>query len=204
MAISIGILVFDGTEELDFVGPWEVFTMANEVSAHLGQGPVHDVKLIAEHDRPVGCAKGLRVLADLTTAQCSKLDILLIPGGIGTRREATNQPLLGWIAAISRTAKWVTSVCTGALLLTAAGPGKGKRVTTHWAFVETLRGRGEAAEVLDKYRYVRDGNMVTAAGVSAGIDMALWLTGQLHSPDFARHVQRGMEYDPAPPYAGLT
>ena len=204
MTISIGILVFDGAEELDFVGPWEVFTMANEVSKHLGQPPVHDVKLIAEHDRLVVCAKGLRVLPDLTTAHCTKLDVLLIPGGIGTRREATNQPLLDWIAAISRTAKWVTSVCTGALLLTAAGPGKGKRVTTHWAFVETLRGRGEAAEVLDKYRYVRDGNMVTAAGVSAGIDMALWLTGQMHSPDLARAVQRGMEYDPAPPYAGLT
>ena len=204
MTISIGILVFDGEEELDFVGPWEVFAMANEVSAHLGQPPVHDVKLIAEHDRPVVCAKGLRVLPDLTTARCTKLDVLLIPGGIGTRREATNQPLLGWIAAISRTAEWVTSVCTGALLLTAAGPGKGKRVTTHWSFVETLRARGEASEVLDKYRYVRDGNMVTAAGVSAGIDMALWLTGQLHSPDFARAVQRGMEYDPVPPYAGLT
>ena len=204
MTISIGILVFDGAEELDFAGPWEVFTMANEVSKHLGQGLVHDVKLIAEHDRPVVCGKGLRVLPDLTTAQCIKLDVLLIPGGIGTRREATNQPLLEWIATIARTAKWVTSVCTGALLLTAAGPGKGKRVTTHWAFVESLRARGEAAEVLDKYRYVRDENMVTAAGVSAGIDMALWLTGQLHAQDFARAVQRGMEYDPAPPYAGLT
>ena len=204
MTISIGILLFDGAEELDFVGPWEVFAMANEVSKHLGRGPVHDVKLIAEHDRPVVCGKGMRVLPDLTTAQCTKLDVLLIPGGTGTRREATNRPLLEWIATIARTAKWVTSVCTGALLLTAAGPGKGRRVTTHWAFVETLRGRGEAAEVLDKYRYVRDGNMVTAAGVSAGIDMALWLTGQLHSPDFARAVQRGMEYDPVPPYAGLT
>jgi transcriptional regulator GlxA family with amidase domain len=204
MTISIGILVFDGAEELDFVGPWEVFTMANEVGKHLSQGPVHDVKLIAEHDRPVVCAKGMRVLPDLTTAQCAKLDVLLIPGGQGTRREVNNRALLDWIAAIARTAKWVTSVCTGALLLTAAGPGKGKRVTTHWAFVETLRGRGEAAEVLDNCRYVRDGNMVTAAGVSAGIDMALWLTGQLHSPDFARAVQRGMEYDPAPPYAGLT
>jgi len=83
-------------------------------------------------------------------------------------------------------------------------PGKGKRVTTHWSFVITLSGRSEAAELLDKYPYVRDGNMVTAAGVSAGIDMALWLTGQMHSPDFARAVQRAMEYDPAPPYAGLT
>ncbi|HEY0281878.1 MAG TPA: DJ-1/PfpI family protein [Rhizomicrobium sp.] len=204
MTISIGILVFDGVEELDFVGPWEVFTMANEVRKQRGQGPVHDVTLIAGSGRPVVCAKGMRVLPDLTTAQCAKLDVLLIPGGIGTRREATNRALLEWIATIARAAKWVTSVCTGVLLLTAAGPGKGKRVTTHWAFVETLRGRGDAAEVLDKFRYVRDGNMVTAAGISAGIDMALWLTGQLHSPQFARAVQRGMEYDPAPPYAGLT
>jgi len=204
MAISIGILIFDNAEELDFVGPWEVFTMANEASKHLGREPVHDVKLIAERDGPVTCAKGMRVLPHLITAQCGRLDVLLIPGGQGTRREVANQSLLDWIAMIARDAKWVTSVCTGALLLTAAGPAKGKRVTTHWAFVKTLRERGEAAEVLDKYRYVRDGNVVTAAGVSAGIDMALWLTGALHSPDLARAVQRGMEYDPLPPYGGLT
>ncbi len=105
---------------------------------------------------------------------------------------------------MAQDAKWVTSVCTGALLLTAAGLAKGKKVTTHWAFVKTLRERGEAAEVLDNYRYVRDGNVVTAAGVSAGIDMALWLTGELHSPGLARAVQRAMEYDPLPPYGGLT
>ena len=204
MTISIGILVFDDAEELDFVGPWEVFTMANEVSKHRGGPPIHDVKLIAERDQPVRCNKGMRVLPDLTIAQCTHLDVLLVPGGQGTRREVENKAMLDWIATIARGADWVTSVCTGALLLTAAGPAKGRRVTTHWAFVETLRGRGEAAEVLDRTRYVRDGNVVTAAGVSAGIDMALWLTGEMHSPDLARAVQRGMEYDPAPPYAGLT
>ena len=135
---------------------------------------------------------------------CSRLDVLLVPGGIGTWREAKNQAMLNWIAAIARNAQWVTSVCTGALLLTAAGPARGRRVTTHWAFVETLRQRGEAAEVLTGTRYIRDGNLVTAAGVSAGIDMALWLTGQMHSPELARKVQRGMEYDPAPPYTALT
>jgi transcriptional regulator GlxA family with amidase domain len=87
------------------------------------------------------------------------------------------------------------------MLLAAAGPARGKRVTTHWAFVEQLRERKTAGEVLEKVRYVRDGNVVTSAGVSAGIDMALWLTGQLHSPAFARQVQAAMEYDPAPPYA---
>ena len=111
-------------------------------------GAVHDVKLIAERDGPVRCAKALRVLPDLTTAQCPQLDVLLVPGGIGTRREVENPALLDWIAAIAERAQWITSVCTGALLLTAAGPAKGRRVTTHWAFIESLRGRGEAAEVL--------------------------------------------------------
>lgn len=204
MTLKIGILVFDDAEELDFVGPWEVFTMANEMARHAGNPAPHDVFLIAHRDQPVRCAKGMRVLPDTTTANCRALDILLIPGGQGTRREVLNKPLLEWIAAVSDGAKWVTSVCTGALLLTAAGPAKGKRVTTHWAFVETLRARNEAAEVLSNYRYVRDGNLLTAAGVSAGIDMALWLVGELHGPDFARAVQRGMEYDPAPPYPAFT
>jgi transcriptional regulator GlxA family with amidase domain len=201
MAKSIGTLVFDDAEELDFVGPWEVFTMVNEVLAMSGKPAAHDVKLIAERDAPVTCAKGLRVLPDFTTAQVDRLDVLLIPGGMGTRREAKNEALLAWIAQIAPGCEWVTSVCTGALLLTAAGPAKGKRVTTHWTFVEQLRARGEAAEVLERVRYVRDGNVVTAAGVSAGIDMALWLVGQMHGAQTARFVQRAMEYDPAPPYA---
>lgn len=201
---TIGLLIFDEAEELDFVGPWEVFTMANEMSKRAGKDVPHDVMLVAERDAPVHCAKGMRVLPDVTVAKCPKLDVLLIPGGMGTRREVENKPLLDWIAKTAQGCQWVTSVCTGALLLTAAGPAKDKRVTTHWAFTETLRGRNEAAEVLESIRYVRHGNVVTAAGVSAGIDMALWLIGQLHSPAFARIVQRGMEYDPAPPYAAET
>ncbi len=199
--MNIGILVFDGAEELDFVGPWEVFTMANEVSSRMGHDRPHKIMLVAEKDAPIVCAKAMRVLPDVTTANCPKLDVLLIPGGIGTRREVENKPLLAWIAAVSGKCEWITSVCTGALLLTASGPARGKRVTTHWSFVETLRGRGEAAEVLENIRYVRDGNVVTAAGVSAGIDMALWLIGQIHDAPFARNVQRAMQYDPAPPYA---
>jgi transcriptional regulator GlxA family with amidase domain len=204
MAKSIGILIFDDVEELDFVGPWEVFTMANEVAAHQGAAPVHDVKLIAQTAAPVRCAKGMRVLPDLTTAACDKLDILLVPGGFGTRRLVDDAALLAWIGKIAAGAEWVTSVCTGSLLICAAGLARGKRVTTHWAFVETLRARGEAGEVVADFRYVRDGNLVTAAGISAGIDMTLWLTGQLRGPQFARIVQRAMQYDPAPPYAGLT
>jgi transcriptional regulator GlxA family with amidase domain len=198
MTRSVGVLVFDDVEELDFAGPWEVLAMANEVAAHQDKPPVHEMMLIAERDGPVRCAHGLKVVPDRTIAACDKLDILVVPGGQGTRREALNPALLGWISHIADAAEWVTSVCTGSLLLCAAGPARGKRVTTHWAFVETLRARGEAAEVMADCRYVRDGNVVTAAGISAGIDMALWLTGQLHGAAFARTVRRAMEYDPAP------
>lgn len=204
MTLKIGILVFDDAEELDFVGPWEVFTMGNEYAKREGRPAPHEVFLVAERDAPVRCAKGMRVLPDTTTDKCRALDVLLVPGGQGTRREVANRTLLDWIAEVAKDAKWITSVCTGALLLTAAGPARGKRVTTHWGFVETLRARNEAAEVLTHYRYVRDGNVVTAAGVSAGIDMALWLSGEIHGPQFARAVQRGMEYHPAPPYAAFT
>lgn len=196
---NIGILIFDGVEELDFVGPWEVFTMANEVAPKFGLEPPFTVHLIAEQDRPVVCAKRMRVLPHRTTGQTAALDILLVPGGMGTRREARNAALLDWIAQIAGAAEWVTSVCTGALLLTVAGPARGKRVTTHWAFVETLRAFGLAAEVVADARYVRDGNLVTAAGVSAGIDMALWLLLELFGAEFARGVKHAMEYDPAPP-----
>ena len=197
--MRIGILIFDDAEELDFVGPYEVFTMATGIKPD-----AFDVQLIAERDAPVRCAKGMRVLPDATLDTCGKLDLLLVPGGQGTRREVENKPLLDWIAKVARTATWVTSVCTGAMLLTAAGPARGKRVTTHWAFVTALRERGEAAQVLENYRYVQDGNVVTSAGVSAGIDMALWLVGQIQDIAFARDVQRRMEYDPSPPYAART
>ena len=201
MSTTIGILIFDGAEELDFVGPYEVFTMTNEVFSRAGKPRPYDVLLLAEHDRAITCAKAMQILPHATTANHPPLDVLLIPGGQGTRREVKNETLLAWIAATAAGCTWITSVCTGALLLTAAGPARGKRVTTHWGFVEQLRGRNEAAEVLENVRYVRDGKVVTAAGVSAGIDMALWLTGQMHGPDIARKVQRAMEYDPAPPYA---
>ncbi|HEY5046497.1 MAG TPA: DJ-1/PfpI family protein [Rhizomicrobium sp.] len=201
MSGAIGILIFDDAEELDFVGPYEVFTMANEVLSRSGKPRGHEVLLVAEHDRAVTCAKGMRVLPHATITTCPRLDILLVPGGQGTRREVKNEALLAWIAKTAAGCSWITSVCTGALLLTAAGPARDKRVTTHWSFIGQLRTRNEAAEVLERIRYVRDGNVVTAAGVSAGIDMALWLTGQLHDPSVARAVQRAMEYDPAPPYA---
>lgn len=203
--MNIAILLFDDAEELDFVGPWEVFTMAANVIAlqKLDVEKPH-VFTVSQAGGTVRCAKGMRVLADHSFADAPKADVLLVPGGMGTRREVESEAMLGWIRRQATGAAWVTSVCTGALLLTAAGPAKGKTVTTHWGFVDQLRQRGEAKAVRDDMRYVRDGNVVTAAGVSAGIDMALWLTGQIWSPDLARATQKGMEYDPAPPYQAMV
>jgi len=192
MTITTGIVLFDDAEELDWAGPWEVFTMARKEGDR--------VVTIAEHDRPVVCAKGLRVLADHTFDDAPALDVVIVPGGQGTRREVDNPVMTDWLAKVAVGCRWVTSVCTGAFVLHAAGPARGKRVTTHWGSIDRLKERGDAT-VLENVRYVRDGDVVTAAGVSAGIDMALWLVGQLYDVDHARAVQRFMEYDPAPPYA---
>ena len=194
---AIGILIFEDVEELDFVGPWEVFTAAAHLTPEAGRD---QVCLIAEALAPVRCAKGMRVLPDVCLADAPALDVLVVPGGLGTRRAAKDPALLAWLAARAASCQWVTSVCTGALLLVASGVARGRRVTTHHSFVETLRARGDAT-VLEGVRFVRDGNVVTAAGVSAGIDMALWIVGQRQDPAFARSVQRYIEYHPAPPYS---
>ncbi len=194
MSRTIGILLFDDVEELDFAGPWEVFASTREVDAELR------VVTISQSGDTVRCAKGLRVVPDHSFANAPDLEILLVPGGQGTRREVDNPELIAWLRKVADGCEWVTSVCTGSLLLHEAGIARGKRITTHHAFIETLRARGDA-EVLKHVRYVRDGNLVTSAGVSAGIDMALWLVGQLYSPKIARAVQHGIEYDPAPPYS---
>ena len=193
---TFGILFFDGTEELDAVGPWEVFTMASKQRDDIS------VVSISEHGGTVTCNKGMRIIMDHAITDAPKLDVILVPGGSGTRTEVNNTALLSWIAEVSKDCKWVASVCTGSMLLAEAGPAAGKRITTHWAAVDMVRDRGKAGEVLDDVRYVRDGNVVSSAGVSAGIDMTLWLIGEMYGPNFARSVQRNMEYDPAPPYAG--
>ena len=169
-AITIGIVIFPQAEELDFVGPYEVFA---GLFSETGRGRV---LLIAERDEPVECAKGMRVLPHATFEAAPHLDVLLVPGGQGTRREVDNPVMIEFLRRKGAVATWATSVCTGALLLHEAGFAKGKRVTTYHGFIETLRARGDV-EVLAGARYVRDGNLVTSAGVSAGIDMALWLGG---------------------------
>ncbi len=191
---TYGLLIFDDAEELDFTGPWEVFTASAMLRDH-----ADTALLIAERPGPVRCAKGMRVLPDRTLADHPPLDVLLVPGGMGTRREVANPVLTDWIRTVSATAAWTTSVCTGALLLHEAGPARGRRVATHHAFEETLRERGDITVTSDA-RYVVDGTLVTSQGVSAGIDMALWLIGALHGRDHSRAVRRYIQYEPAPPY----
>ncbi|MDX2144571.1 MAG: DJ-1/PfpI family protein [Rhodospirillaceae bacterium] len=198
--MNIAILIFDGVEELDFQGPWEVLTMVNTVRAFKKIETRDHVFLVSESGGMVTCAKGMRVAADFSHANAPKPDVILVPGGQGTRREGNHPATLKWIADAAPGCTWVTSVCTGSMVLAAAGPARGKRITTHWAAIEEVRKRGEASEVVTGQRWVADGNLVTAAGVSAGIDMAIWLVGQLHGEDMARTVVRMMEYDPAPPY----
>lgn len=192
---SIGILLFEQAEELDWAGPFEVFGMASQ-SVEGAR-----VLTVAQTRDPVRCFNGLRVLPDHTFEDAPPLDVVLVPGGQGTRKEVDNPVLIEWLAKVATRCEWVTSVCTGSLLLHGADLIRGKRVTTHWGFVETLRERATEATILGNVRYVRDGNLVTAAGVSAGIDMSLWVVGQLWGVDHARGTQRLMEYDPAPPYS---
>jgi len=195
---TYGLLMFDDAEELDFVGPWEVFTASGMVQALAGE-PATRAVTIAERPEPIRCNKGLRVCPDHTLDDHPHLDVLLVPGGVGTRREVDNERLLDWIATVGGGASWATSVCTGSLLLVASGIATDRRVATHWGFEDTLAARGDCTVVRDA-RWVRDGNVVSSQGVSAGIDMALWLIGEIHSPGHARAVQRYIQYDPAPPY----
>jgi transcriptional regulator GlxA family with amidase domain len=189
-----GIVLFEGAEELDWAGPYEVFGMATLAIENAR------VMTIAEHADPVTSFNGLRVLPDHSFEDAPDLDLVLVPGGQGTRKQVDNPVMTDWLAKIAPRCEWITSVCTGSLLLHGAGLTRGKRITTHWGFVEPLRERAPEATVLEKVRYVRDGNLVTAAGVSAGIDMSLWLVGQIWGIEHARNTQRLMEYDPAPPY----
>src|SRR5581483_3341960 len=140
MACTTGILVFDDVEELDFVGPWEVFTSARKEG--------DEVVTISPDGKPVRAAKGLRTTPDHGFADAPALDVLVVPGGRGARERVGDHALLDWIRSTAAGCDWVTSVCTGALLLHATGLTNGKRITTHWAYIDQLRATGDV-EVLD-------------------------------------------------------
>ncbi|MEU4800789.1 DJ-1/PfpI family protein [Actinosynnema sp. NPDC023587] len=197
---TYGLLIFDRAEELDFVGPWEVFTASAALRARDGTAPRDTAVLLAEDTGPVRCAKGMRVLPDHPLDDHPPLDVLLVPGGAGARLTEPGNPVVtGWIAKTSARATWTVGVCTGAFLLHAAGPARGRRVATHRDHEDELAALGDVT-VVRNARYVVDGDLLTSQGVSAGIDCALWLVGRLHGRDHARAVRDAIQYEPAPPY----
>ena len=192
--MNIGIALFDGAEELDWAGPWEV------LAAWAQQFPDDGVRVftLARENREITCAKGLRVLPDETWESAPAMDVLVYPGGRGTRAELADEAVLDWIRGIADSGV-VASVCTGSLVLAAAGLLDGRPATTHWGSLKTLPTLGKDIEVRPDDRFVDTGDVITAAGVSAGIDMALHLVARLHSPERAREVRRYIQYDPEPP-----
>lgn len=193
--MRIAVCLFDGAEELDWAGPWEV------LAAWAKGWPDDDVEVftLARKDGPVTCAKGLRVLPDHTPETAPAFDVLVYPGGAGARRELADADVLAWLRELRAGGTLMTSVCTGSLVFAAAGLLDGRPATTWWGALETLRELGTDIEVRPTDRFVDSGEVVTAAGVSAGIDMALHLVVRLHSAERAREVRRYIQYDPAPP-----
>lgn len=188
--MNLGILIFPDVEELDFAGPWEMAGMWNKLS-----GMPERRLIVAQSSAPVTCAKGLSVVPHVTFEQCPQLDVLLVPGGQGTRKEEENLALINFISEQAKNCKAVLSVCTGAFLLHRAGLLSGKRATTHWASLVRLRALGDIAVVEE--RLVRDGNIWTSAGVSAGIDLMLAFIADIADEETAGKVQLACEYYPS-------
>jgi len=183
----IGMLIFPRLTQLDMTGPYEV----------LARLPNTTVDLVARTRDPVTTDRGMQIVPTTTYADCPALDVVMVPGGPGQQDLMEDEAALGFLRKQAASAKYVTSVCTGSLVLAAAGLLKGKRATSHWAAVDHLKLLG-AIPVREKV--VVDGNIVTGAGVTSGIDFALALAAILEGEAVAREIQLQIEYDPAPPF----
>jgi transcriptional regulator GlxA family with amidase domain len=191
----VGILVFGKVEVLDFCGPFEVLAAVRLDEARRREEPSpFDVFLVAEHAGPVTANGGLRVIPDYTLTDCPPLDILIVPGGWGVRREIHNESLIAWLAERGRQVETLASVCTGAMLLGRAELLEGRHATTHWTALDWMRQSFPNVTVEEQLRFVEDGHVITSAGVSAGIDMALRLVARYYGEDVARATARHMEY----------
>ncbi|MET0306857.1 MAG: DJ-1/PfpI family protein [Solirubrobacterales bacterium] len=186
--MQITILLFDKLAAQDAVGPYEVFRCV----------PGWDITFAGLRAGEVRSEGGLGLVVDRTLDEATEADLVLVPGGVGSDALLENEAVLSWLREIDTVTKWTTSVCTGALLLGAAGLLEGKRATTNWLALGELPKYG--AEVVGGGRWVEDGKTITAAGVTAGIDMALHLVGREAGPQVAEAVQLGIEYDPDPPF----
>lgn len=186
--MKTAILIFDGLTALDAIGPYEV----------LRSVPGWEIEFVGKRRGEIRTDSGsLGLSADKSLDEVEAADIVLVPGGKGNRPLLEDEEVLAWLRRLDRGTTWTTSVCTGSLVLGAAGLLEGKRATGHWLYLEHLRAYG--AEPVGG-RYVEDGKTITAAGVSAGIDMALYLVGREAGDEVAQAVQLGIEYDPSPPF----
>ncbi len=186
--INIGIIIFDGAEELDFVGPYEIFSIMNT----LDDQKRINVFTIAEKKELVKCANNLKVMPDFSFEEAPEIDVLLIPGGDGRRKEMHNETLRDFVLKTAKTAKYTTSVCTGVFILAEAGLLDGKKATT-WKGVLNELDNYEKIEMV-KERFVVEGNVITSAGVTAGMDMALYLVEVLFGSDARKFVAEEIEY----------
>jgi transcriptional regulator GlxA family with amidase domain len=190
MKKNVAILIFDDVEVLDFAGPFEVFAKADELRGH---EPFHTFT-VAESPGSVRARNGLKVVPDFTLETCPPPQVLVVPGGWGTRALLNKPALLEWIRIKSRTAEQVMSVCTGSLVLAKAGLLDGLRVTTHHQSLDLLRELAPAATVDPSQRFHDNGKIVTSAGISAGIDASLHVVARLLDPAAAEATARQMEY----------
>jgi len=186
--IEIGLLVFPLVQQLDLTGPYEVFA----------SWPQARVRLVGKSGESVASSTGLRLTPTTTYADCPQLHVICVPGGAGVNALMRDERTLSFVRAQAKGARFVTSVCTGALVLGAAELLRGKRATTHWASLDLLAAFGA---VPVKARVVRDGELLTGGGVTAGIDFALTLLAELAGRDVAEAIQLNLEYAPEPPFA---
>ncbi len=194
-AKPVGIVLFEEIEVLDFCGPFEVFsaTRLNEQRRREEPSPF-EVLLVAEKPGPVSTTGNMRVMPHCTFESCPRLDILVVPGGWGTRRELNNPAMLDWLRARAGEVETLTSVCTGSMLLGFAGLLDGLHATTHWRSLDWMRDSFPLVTVAYDQHVVEDGRVFTSAGISAGIDMALRVVARYFGEDIARATARHMEY----------
>lgn len=191
MTITIGLLVFPNVQQLDLTGPYEVFASAPDVAVHLVW------KALA----PIRSATGLMLTPTMLMADCPQLDVICVPGGGGVNALLTDGEVLDFLRRQAAGARFVTSVCTGSLVLGMAGLLAGKRASSHWNAVDLLPRVGA---IPTAGRVVRDGNIITAGGVTSGIDFGLTVLAELRGEDVARRVQLSLEYAPEPPFDSGT
>jgi transcriptional regulator GlxA family with amidase domain len=191
----VGIILFEDIEVLDFCGPFEVFSATRlDDKKRREEFSPFEVLLIAERPGPITTTGGMTVLPHYTFENCPRLDVIVAPGGWGTRRESKNPVLLGWLRARAAEAETVTAVCTGSMLLGFAGLLDGLRATTHWRSLDWMRDSFPLVTVEYDKHFVKDGRVFTSAGISAGIDMALKVVAHYFGEDIARATARHMEF----------